>query len=81
MSSVLVIDDDLALCRIIQRMLSAGYKVQTSQSVADAVAAIDQKSFVCLCVGLQVAGRFRTRHSGTDRSEGSEASDYYYLGL
>jgi DNA-binding NtrC family response regulator len=35
MSSVLVIDDDLALCRIIQRMLSDGYKVQISQSVAE----------------------------------------------
>jgi PleD family two-component response regulator len=44
-SSVLVVDDDLALCRIIQRMLSDGYKVQTSQSVTEAVAAIDQKSF------------------------------------
>jgi DNA-binding NtrC family response regulator len=44
-SNVLVVDDDLALCRIIQRMLSDGYKVQTSQSVTEAVAAIDQKSF------------------------------------
>jgi DNA-binding NtrC family response regulator len=43
---VLVVDDDNAVCRIVQRMLSdEQYQVQTTQTVADALRAIDQKSF------------------------------------
>jgi two-component system response regulator HydG len=44
-TNVLVVDDDVAICRILHRMLSAEYKVQTSQSVADALGAIEQKPF------------------------------------
>jgi DNA-binding NtrC family response regulator len=45
-TNVLVVDDDNAVCRIVQRMLSdQHYQVQTSQSVADAILAIEQKSF------------------------------------
>ena len=37
-ASVFVVDDDIAICRIIHRMLSIEqYKVQTSQSVAGAL--------------------------------------------
>src|ERR1700760_157415 len=44
--SVLVVDDDVALCRIIHRMLSdEHYTVQTAQSVADAFRAIARRCF------------------------------------
>ena len=44
-TSALVVDDDIAVCRILHRMLSKEYKVQTSHSVADALGAIEQKPF------------------------------------
>ena len=45
-TDVLVVDDDLKICRIIHWMLSdEHYKVQTSQSVADALRAIEQRHF------------------------------------
>src|SRR5271166_168999 len=45
-TSVLVVDDDVAICRILHRMLSdEQYQVQISQSVADAIGAIGQKLF------------------------------------
>jgi len=45
-TNALVVDDDFAVCRILHRMLSEEqYTVQTSQSVADALAAVEQKSF------------------------------------
>jgi DNA-binding response OmpR family regulator len=73
-TNILVVGDDLALCRIIQRMLTdAQYKVQTSQSVADALEAIEHKSF-----DAYVMGRKLPDGSGLDvaeriRSKGSEA--------
>jgi DNA-binding NtrC family response regulator len=69
-SSVLVVDDDIAVCRILQRMLSdEKYQVQTSQSVADALAAIEQKCFDVYVMdyklpdgtGLDVAERIRAK--------------------
>src|SRR6202045_2365025 len=45
-TNVLVVDDDIVVCRIVHRMLSNQQcKVQTSQSVADALGAIEQKPF------------------------------------
>ena len=45
-NNVLVVDDDKAICRIVQFMLSdEQYQVQTSQSVADAYRAIEEKPF------------------------------------
>jgi PleD family two-component response regulator len=42
-NDVIVVDDENAVCQIVQRMLSdEQYQVQTSQSVADAVRAIEQ---------------------------------------
>jgi two-component system, NtrC family, response regulator HydG len=67
-TNVLVVDDDIPMCRILHRMLSDGeYKVQTSQSVADALGAIEQKSFDVYVMdyklpdgsGLDVAERIR----------------------
>jgi len=44
--NVFVVDDDIAVCRILHRMLSEEqYKVQTSQSVADAPRVIEKKTF------------------------------------
>jgi DNA-binding NtrC family response regulator len=71
-NNVLVVDDDNAVCRIVQRMLSdEQYQVQTSQSVADALRAIEQKPFDAYVMddklpdgsGLDVAERIRSKGS------------------
>src|SRR5580700_9496703 len=72
-TNVLVVDDDVAICRILHRMLSAEYKVQTSQSVADALGVIEQKPFDVYVIdyklpdgsGLDVAERIRTKWGAT----------------
>jgi two-component system response regulator HydG len=72
-NKVLVVDDDNAVCRIVERMLSdEKYQVQTSQSVADAFRVIEQKPFDAYVMdyklpdgsGLDVAERIRSRGSG-----------------
>jgi DNA-binding NtrC family response regulator len=82
---ILVVDDDAGVCRIAHRMLSdEQYQVQTSQSVADALGAIEQKPFDVYVMdyklpdgsGLDVAERIRSKGgaapiilmSGYDRS-------------
>jgi DNA-binding NtrC family response regulator len=71
-TSVLVVDDDMAVCRIVQRMLSDGdYQIQISQSVADALGAIEEKPFDVYVLdyklpdgtGLDVAERIRSKGS------------------
>jgi two-component system response regulator HydG len=71
-ANVLVVDDDIAACRILHRMLSdEQYQVQISQSVADALGAIDQKPFDVYVMdyklpdgtGLDVAERIRAKGS------------------
>ena len=71
-TNVLVVDDDNAVCRIVQRMLSdEQYQVQTSQSVVDALRAIEQKPFEVYVLdyklpdgsGLDVAERIRSKGS------------------
>jgi DNA-binding NtrC family response regulator len=73
-TDVLVVDDDIKICRIIHWMLSdEQYKVQTSQSVADALRAVEQKHFdayVIDCIlpdgsGLDVAERIRSKWGAT----------------
>jgi DNA-binding NtrC family response regulator len=73
-TNVLVVDDDSAICRILQRMLSDDqYSVQTCQSVADALGAIEQKPFDVYVMdyklpdgsGLDVAERIRSKSGGT----------------
>jgi DNA-binding NtrC family response regulator len=70
--SVLVVDDENGVCQIVQRMLSdKQYQVQTSQSVADALRAIEQKPFDAYVMddklpdgsGLDVAERIRSKGS------------------
>jgi DNA-binding NtrC family response regulator len=72
MSNVLVVDDDNDVCRIVRSMLSKEqYQIQTSQSVADALEAIEQKSFDVYVLdyklpdgsGLDVAERIRSKGS------------------
>ena len=67
---LLVVDDDIAICRIVQRMLSEEeYEVQTSHSVADALGAIEQEQFDVYVIdfklpdgsGLDVAERIRSK--------------------
>src|ERR1700674_5930591 len=73
-TNVLVVDDDSAMCRILHRMLSdEQYKVQTSQSVANALEAIEQKPFDVYLMdyklpdgsGLDVAERVRSKWGAT----------------
>jgi DNA-binding NtrC family response regulator len=70
--SVFVLDDDVGICRILNRMLSLEeYEVRTSQSVEEAVTAIDEKSFDAYLLdyrlrdgtGLDVAERLRSKGS------------------
>jgi DNA-binding NtrC family response regulator len=73
-TDVLVVDDDAGVCQIVQRMLSNEQcKVQTSQSVSDALGAIEQKSFDAYVIdfklpdgsGLDVAERIRSKRGAT----------------
>jgi len=70
---VFVLDDDLAVCRVVNRMLSLEeYEVRTSQSVEEAVTAIEEKRFDAYVLdhrlpdgsGLDVAERLRAKGSG-----------------
>jgi DNA-binding NtrC family response regulator len=70
--SVFVLDDDVAVCRILNRMLSLEeYDVRTSNSVEEAVAAIEEKPFDAYLLdyrlrdgtGLDVAEQLRSRGS------------------
>ena len=69
-TNALVVDDDIAVCRILHRILAEEqYTVQTSQSVANALAAVEQKSFDVYVVdyklpdgsGLDVTKRIRSK--------------------
>src|SRR6202045_3623254 len=73
-TDVLVVDDDIGVCRILQRMLSNEQcKVQTCQSVADALGAIEQKAFDAYVIdfklpdgsGLDVAEGIRSKWGAT----------------
>jgi DNA-binding NtrC family response regulator len=84
-TKVLVVDDDLAICRILHMMLSSErYQVEMSQSVANALEAIERKPFDLYVMdyklpdgsGLDIAERIRSKWgaapiiliSGYDRS-------------
>jgi DNA-binding NtrC family response regulator len=69
-SQVLVVDDDEAVCRIVDRMLSGDqYAVRATNSVAAALKIIEQESFDVYVLdyklpdgsGLDVAGRIREK--------------------
>jgi two-component system response regulator HydG len=72
--AVLVVDDDMAICRIVHRMLSDGqYEVQAAHSVADALGNVEQKAFEIYVLdyklpdgsGLDVAERIRSKWGTT----------------
>src|ERR1700731_2332645 len=72
--NVLVVDDDNAVCQILQRMLSdEQYQVQTSQSVADALAAIEQKLFDVYVMDYKLPDGTGLDVAEQIRSKGSEA--------
>jgi DNA-binding NtrC family response regulator len=69
-TDVLVVDDDIMICRIVQRMLlDEQYEVQTSQSVGDAIKAVEEKPFDVYVLdyklregsGLDIAERIRSK--------------------
>src|ERR1700726_315489 len=71
-TNVLVVDDDIAICRIVHRMLTdEQYQVQKSQSVGDALGIIERKPFDVYVMdyklpdgsGLDVAERIRAKGS------------------
>ncbi len=73
-TDLLVVDDDIALCRIVQRMLSEEkYEVKEANSVADALKAIERKTFDVYVLdyklpdgsGLDVAERIRSKWGPT----------------
>src|ERR1700676_1925238 len=73
-ANILVVDDDIAVCRIVHRMLSEDqYEVQAAHSVADALGAVEQKSFDVYVLdyklpdgsGLDVAERIRSKWGAT----------------
>jgi DNA-binding NtrC family response regulator len=65
-TEVLVVDDDITVCRIVQRMLSNEQcNVQASQSVTDALGAIEKKHFDAYVVDFKLPDG-----SGLDVAEG-----------
>jgi DNA-binding NtrC family response regulator len=73
-ADILVVDDDIAVCRIVQRMLSDMQRdIQAVHSVADALGAVEQKSFDVYLLdyklpdgsGLEVAERIRSKWGAT----------------
>jgi DNA-binding response OmpR family regulator len=69
---ILMVDDELEVCRIVERMLTNGrYQVEVSQSVADAIQAIEQRPFDLYVLdlnlrdgcGFEIAERIRSKRS------------------
>src|ERR1700726_3105824 len=73
--NVLVVDDDIAVCRILHRMLSdEKYQVQISQSVADALTVIEQKPFEVFVMDYKLPDGTGLDVAEQIRSKGSEAA-------
>jgi len=73
-TDVLVVDDDISVCRILHQMLSGEqYKVQTSQSVADALGAIEKNSFDAYVMDYKLPDGSGFDVAERIRSTGSEA--------
>src|ERR1700733_14666259 len=71
---VLVVDDEVEVCRILDRMLSTDHcRVQTSHSVADALAAIEERLFDLYVVDYKLRDGFGLDIAERIRSKGSEA--------
>jgi len=73
-TNVLVVEDDIAVCRILHRMLSdEQYQVQISQSVADALGAIGQRLFDVYVMDYKLPDGTGLDVAEQIRSKGSEA--------
>src|SRR5580698_5773011 len=72
--TILVVDDDPAVCRILHRMLSdEQYQVQVSQSVADAGTAIEEKLFDAYVMDYKLPDGTGLDVAELIRSKGSQA--------
>jgi DNA-binding NtrC family response regulator len=70
----LVVDDDVAVCRILHRMLSdEQYQVELSHSVTDALGAVEQKSFDVFVVDYKLPDGTGLDVAEWIRSKGSDA--------
>ena len=73
-TNALVVDDDVAVCRILHRMLSdEQYQVELSHSVADALGAVEQKSFDVFVVDYKLPDGTGLDVAEWIRSKGSDA--------
>ena len=73
-TKVLVVDDDVEVCRILHRMLSdKEFQVQITQSVADAVQAIDERLFDVYLVDFNLEDGTGCDIGDRVRSKGSAA--------
>jgi DNA-binding NtrC family response regulator len=73
-TKVLVVDDDVEVCQILHRMLSdKEFQVQITQSVADAVQAIDERLFDVYLVDFNLEDGTGCDIGDRVRSKGSAA--------
>jgi ActR/RegA family two-component response regulator len=73
-TNALVVDDDVAVCRLLHRVLSdEQYQVELSHSVADALGAIEQKSFDVFVVDYKLPDGTGLDVAEWIRSKGSDA--------
>src|ERR1700722_8561909 len=73
-TDVLVVDDDITLCRMLRRMLSEGqYNVETSQSITDALATIERKHFDVYVIDYNLLDGSAIDIAERIRSNGSQA--------
>jgi two-component system response regulator HydG len=73
-ASVLVVDDEIVVCRILDRMLSIDhYRVQSSHSVAEALAVIEENLFDLYVVDYKLRDGCGLDLVKKIRSKGSEA--------
>jgi two-component system, NtrC family, response regulator HydG len=71
---VLVVDDEIVVCRILERMLSIDhYRVQSSHSVTEALAAIEANPFDLYVVDYKLRDGSGLDFVEKIRSKGSEA--------
>jgi DNA-binding NtrC family response regulator len=72
--TVLVVDDEIEVCRILERMLSIDqYQVRASHSVADALAIIEEKLFDLYVLDYKLGGGCGLDIADRIRAKGSEA--------
>jgi len=72
--AVLVVDDEIEVCRILERMLSIDrYQVRTSHSVADALAILEEKLFDLYVLDYKLGDRCGLDIAERIRAKGSEA--------